>query len=170
MLYSWMLLLAGFALLLGVANVLAVHIRRVVRGVREWTHSLALVVSMLVVFCIGLFSADGVDGLLGEWVFDSVIAPGQAMLFGLLVFFMAAAGYQFLRFNRSGGGWMLAGALLMLLAQTPAIGALLSPFLPDLATWFLKLPVTAATRGALLGGSLALVVVSIQLLARRGEK
>lgn len=166
-LYLWTLLLAGFALLLGVVNVLWVHLRRLQDGQPEWPQSLALVASCLAVFVAGILYPSGVTHPTVEWVFDHLIAPGQATLYALIFFFMAVAAYRYLRFAHPGGGWMLAGALLMLVAQMPASSNLLPPEFASVVAWLLQAPVMAILRGALLGSSLALAIVGIRFLLGR---
>ncbi len=178
--FEWVLLLAGVALLLGVVNVVWLHIRRIALGQRDWPLSLALIAVLAAVAVAGLLNPTGVRSPLIEWVFDAVIAPGQAALFAMLVFFMAVAAYQYLRIGRRGGVWMLIGFLVIVLAQTPL--GIAQPGVADtaeiatvysiiLATagWFLDTPVMAAMRGVLLGGVLALLVVGLRLLLRRSS-
>jgi hypothetical protein len=165
--YTWAILLGGVALLLGVVNVLWLHIRRIALGQRDWGLSLVLVAVLVAVASSGLLSPAGAASPLLEWIFDAVIAPGQAALFALLVFFMAAAAFQYLRIGRRGGAWLLAGFLVILAAQTPFVTAWLPPGSADAANWFLNAPVMAALRGVLLGGSLALLVVGLRLLLGR---
>ncbi len=163
-LYTWVILLAAFALLLGVVNVIWIHVRRILVGRPDRHDSLALVVTLLVVFVSGLLSPAGARSPLVEWVFDAIIAPGQATLFSLLAFFMAAAAYRFLRIGRTGGAWMLAGMLLILLVEAPLGHAVLPPAIATLAGWTLDVPGMAALRGALLGSSFALIVVGLRFL------
>ncbi|MBE2238781.1 MAG: hypothetical protein IAE81_13400 [Caldilineaceae bacterium] len=165
--YEWALLLGGVALLLGVVNVLWLHIRRIALGQRDWVLSLALIAVLIAVAGAGLLSPTGAASPLLEWVFDAVIAPGQAALFALLIFFMAAAAFQYLRIGRRGGAWMLAGFLVILAAQTPFIFAWLPPGSAGVADWLLNAPVMAALRGVLLGSSLALLIVGLRLLLGR---
>lgn len=165
--YTWALLLGGVALLLGVVNVLWLHIRRIALGQRDWVLSLLLIAVLIAVAGAGLLSPAGAASPLLEWIFAAVIAPGQAALFALLVFFMVAAAFQYLRIGQRGGVWMLAGFLVILAVQTPFIASWLPPNSVDAANWFLNLPVMATLRGVLLGGSLALLVVGLRLLVGR---
>jgi len=176
--FEWVLLLAGVALLLGIVNVIWLHIRRIALGQRDWPLSLVLIAVLTAVAGAGLLNPTGVNSPLIEWVFDAVIAPGQAALFAMLVFFMAAAAYQYLRVGRRGGVWMLVGFLIILLAQTPVDlmqpasapnPATLSAAILNAAGWFLDTPVMAALRGVLLGGVLALLVVGLRLLMGRSS-
>lgn len=166
-LYRWAILLGAFALLLGVVNVLLVHIRRIQSGLAGWPHSLALVAALVAVFVAGLLNTDGIRGAIIEWVFDSIIAPGQATLFALTAFFMAAAAFRWLRIGRAGGGWMLMGALLILLVQMPAANNELSPFWGYLTNWMVSVPIMATMRGALLGSGLALLIAGVRFLIGR---
>lgn len=167
-LYEWAIILGGVAILLGVVNVLWTHLRRIQRGEADWWQSLALVVVLLAVLLAGIVNPAGDRSPLLEWVFDSVLAPGYAALFALIIFFLAAAVYHRVRIGRPGGGWVLAGLLLMMMAQTPAAQALLAPGWSSTIAWIANGPVTATVRGALLGVGLALIVVALRaLLGRR---
>jgi hypothetical protein len=162
-------LLAGFALLLGVANVFLVHLRRIYTGQPGWTASMGLLVALFAVFVAGLVDPRGAASPLVEWLFDSIIAPGQATLFALLAFFMAAAAYRYLRIGRTGGAWMLAGTLLMLVAQLPVAASSLPDSFKLWMDWLLMQPVMAVMRGALLGSGLALLIVGLRFLLGRNE-
>ncbi|BAL98559.1 MULTISPECIES: hypothetical protein [Caldilinea] len=167
--FEWVIILAGVALLLGVVNVIWLHIRRILRGERDWILSLALLAVLTAVVGTGLLSPAGMVSPLLEWIFDALIAPGQAALYAMLVFFMAAAAFQYLRIGRRGGTWMLLGFFLVLLVQTPfdatalGLGETIGR-LADTARWFLDAPVMAALRGVLLGSALALLVTGCRFL------
>lgn len=171
LLYQLLVLLAAIGLLLGVVNVLLLHLRRIVHGQGEWSFSLVLVAGLVATLVAGLLQPAGVTSPTVEWIFDSLIAPGQASLYALLLFFMAAAAYRYLRVNLPGGAWMLSGALLMLVLQMPATYRLLSPTVGaavgEAMGWFLQTGVMATIRGALLGSTLALVIVAVRYLMGR---
>lgn len=169
MLYQWLLLLATFALLLGIANVLTVHLRRIQSGQADWTYSLLLVIACSAVLVAGLLQPAGVTSPTVEWIFDALLAPGQATLYALLFFFMAAAAYQYLRVIHPAGRWMLAGALVVLIAQMPATYNLAPSVLGAWVGWLLQVPVMATVRGALLGSALALLVFGLRFLLGRSQ-
>jgi hypothetical protein len=166
MVYEWGLLLSAFALLLGTINVAWVHVRHVLAGNPGWPQSLLLVVALAVVLVTGLFSTTGVRSPLVELLFDAIIAPGQATLFALLAFFMAAAAYRYLRIGRPGGVWLLAGVLLVFAVQMPIANAVLPSAIANLVNWVVDVPAMSALRGALLGSSFALVIVAIRFLLK----
>ncbi len=173
-LYGWVLLLAAFGLLLGIVNVIGVHLRRIQQGKKEWLLSVVLLAAFSLILVIGLTDSSGILNPLIIWSFDNVIAPLQATLFALLAFFLAAAAYRHLRVNRIGGVWILVGALLMLLLQMPMARIIWQPQ-PDLLQlslsqlqgtlyWLIQEPIMAALRGMLLGSSIALLVVTLHFL------
>jgi len=166
-LYEWAVILGGVAILLGVVNVLWVHLRRIQHGEADWWQSLVLVVVLLAVLLAGIVNPDGDRSPLLEWVYDAVIAPGYAALFALIVFFLGAALFHRVRVGRPGGGWVLVGLLLMLMVQTPAARTLLSPTVAASIGWLSNVPVTATLRGALLGVGLALVMIALRALFGR---
>lgn len=162
--YEWAMLLSAFALLLGALNVAWVHVRRVVAGNEGWLQSLALVLALAVVLATGLFSTTGVRSPLVELLFDAIIAPGQATLFAILAFFMAAAAYRYLRIGRPGGIWLLAGVLLVFAVQMPIANAAMPTAIANLVNWMVDVPAMSALRGVLLGSGFALVIVAIRFL------
>jgi hypothetical protein len=168
-LYQWSIVLAAFALLLGVANVLLLHFRRLYGGRPGWGDSLALITVLLAVLVAGLFHPLGATSPVVEWFFDSLVAPGQATLFALSAFFMVAAAYRYLRLGSLGGAWMLLGVLLTVVVQMPIGADWLPAPVQQTVDWLLTQPVMATLRGALLGGSLALLITGVRFLVVRGE-
>jgi hypothetical protein len=167
-LYEWLILLSSFALLLGIAHLLLTHLRRIQLGQPEWTYSLLLVIACCAVFVAGLLQPAGVTTPTVEWIFTTLIAPGQAMLYALIFFFMVAAAYHYLRLTTPAGRWMLAGALVMLITQMPATYNLLPASYGEWMGWLLQVPVMATVRGAILGSTLALLFLSVRFLLGRG--
>jgi hypothetical protein len=167
LLYEWLILVSSFALLLGIAHLLLTHLRRIQLGQPEWTYSLLLVIACCAVFVAGLLQPAGVTSPTVEWIFTTLIAPGQAMLYALIFFFMAAAAYHYLRLTTPAGRWMLAGALVMLIAQMPATYNLLPHQYGEWVGWLLQMPVMATVRGALLGSTLALLFFGVRFLLGR---
>lgn len=166
-LYQWVIVLSAIGLLLGIINAIWIHINRIQTGQPDWALSLALLASLLVVFAAGLVDSEGAAGLMVEWFFDTLIAPIQTALFALLVFFLAAAAYRFLHINRTGGTWMLMGALIMFGTQLPISQDFLGIQIQPSVNWLIDQPVMAAMRGALLGSSLAILVIGLRFLTGR---
>jgi hypothetical protein len=164
-LYVWGIVLAAVAITLGALNVAWIHAKRILTGEANWFHSAALIAALLAVLVGGLVNPAGVQSPLVDWIFQSIIYPGQATLFALLAFFMASAAFLYLRTGREGGAWILVGTLLMLTAQAPVSSVWLPPSVAALVSWALDVPGMASLRGVLLGGSIATLVVGFRFLA-----
>ena len=166
-LYETTVVLGAVALLLGVVNVINIHIRRIHSGEREWSLSVLLVLALLGTWVAGLVDANGIFSPIVNWLFERLIAPGQAALFALLPFFLAVAAWRYLRIDWRGGGWMLAGALLMLLMQMPAGSNSILNDYDQWMGWLVAGSISAVMRGVLLGGALTMVVAGLRLLLGR---
>ena len=158
-LVDWAVILAAFALVLGLLNILRVHGARIVRTRRGWFNSLVLVVA--------LFSA-AVPALLGpsspynQWTVQYILAPLGAAVAALMVFTLVLAAFRMLRVRRS--LWtllFLAVVIVALLGSVPLVG--LQP-VADLRSWLVAVPGMAGMRGLLLGVALGIVVLALRLL------
>lgn len=158
-------ILAAFALLLGVANVLRVHGAKLRERQPGSVYSLILIVSMLVVIAIGLPSFSGQPAgpsqPVVQWIFQHIQAPIQASLSALLVFLTITAAVRLLRVRSLESAVMLAVVFLVLIGQV-TVGLL--PIWPKLKDWILDVPVMAAVRGILLGVALGALLTGVRLL------
>ncbi len=154
-------ILAAFALLLGLLNLLSVHVRRVAtHGARHRSLSAILVIALLAALTIGLLSPASKTM---EWVFDYLYYPLQSTMTALLAFFAVSAVYRAFRLRNVDAAILLVTSLLVLLTQLPFSQAL-SPYLPVVRHWIFAIPVTAGVRGILLGAALGTIATSLRLL------
>ncbi|MEM7535917.1 MAG: hypothetical protein AAF639_27300, partial [Chloroflexota bacterium] len=152
-LYLWAMILSCFALLAGVINVAWVHLMRIQSGDNEWPYSLILLATLFITVCMGLLNPLGTQQPILEWIFLYILTPIQSSLFAIMAFFILAAAYRFLRLDAPGGVWLLTGALLILLVQTPIVNRYLPDAIKTTANWVLTQPVMATLRGVVMGSS-----------------
>lgn len=163
-LLGWAAFLAAVALLLGVVNLLIVHLNRTIYG--RNLYSFVLVSSMVAVFALAYFVPEHLTTVAFHWI----QAPMEAALASLLAIFLPLAGFRMLKNNP--GGWsllFLLTAILILLGNTLPN---LSPFLPATLTTLSQqvnetihtLIVTSGMRGILIGVALGTITFSIRLL------
>ena len=163
---GWVSFLAAIALILGVMNLLLVHLNRVFK--EQNLYSGVLVLSIL-----GVFAAAVLDGLTGSdsvnLLFRWVQAPLEAALASLLAVFLLLAGVQLLKRQRT--GWaVLFGltAVLMLLGQALLNSRLLPGGLRapvnQVVEFVQNVVVTAGLRGLLIGVALGTLLLSLRLL------
>lgn len=159
------IIIAAFALILGVINVLRVHGRKIREAQPGRPYSFVLIAAMLIVLTVGLLTIPGRPSGLSQpaiqWIFENIQAPIQASLSGLLVFFIVTAGYRLLRARNLEAAVMLIVVIIVLLGQV-SLG--LVPVLPKLKDWILDVPAMAGVRGILLGVALGALLTGIRLL------
>lgn len=151
-------ILVAFTLLFGVANLLIIHILRIVRLRRGFVYSIALVVSAAAVLALWLLGGDDANRALLESAQLSV----ESALAGLLVFALVYGAYRLMRRRVTWGAVLFTLALLIVL-----VGALPMPqvtFIAQVREWLLAVPVSAGARGLLLGIALATVVTGVRVL------
>ncbi len=158
-------IIAAFALFLGLFNVLRVHARKIRDRQPGSLYSFVLLGAMLVVLVIGLppipDKPSGPSQPIVQWIFQNVQVPIQASLSALLVFFVVTAAYRLLRAHNGESAVMLIVALLVLAGQV-TVG--LVPVLPTIREWILDVPAMAGVRGILLGVALGTLLTSIRLV------
>jgi len=159
------IIIAAFALFLGMFNVIRVHARKLRERQTGWLYSLVLVASMLIVLAVGLPAQRGqpagTSQPMVQWIFEYIQAPIQASLSALLVFFVVTAAFRLLRVRSIESAVMLIVVLLVLVGQV-TVGFV--PILPDIKDWILNVPTMAGVRGILLGVALGALLTGIRLL------
>lgn len=161
LLTAWASFLAAVALLLGVVNLLGIHLRRLAQGN---LYSGILVISMLAVFVLAVtdsfgLTEDGVGAL-----FENVQAPLEMAMASLLAFFLLFAGFRLIQ--RQPGRWsalFIVTVIVILLGRTPL------PFATDglfsrVEQLIGDIVVTAGMRGILIGVALGTIVVGLRVL------
>jgi len=154
------IILAGFALLWGILNILRVHSRRAVSGEQDRSLSLLLVVALLVTLFIGVVGP-GTAPL--EWIFDYMLVPLQSTMTALLAFFIVSAAYRAFRIRTFEAAILFTTSILFLVIQLPFIGGVV-PYLAEVREWLLAIPVTAGVRGMLLGIALGTMSTALRIL------
>lgn len=160
-LVEWAALIFAFAVLLGLWNVIAVHIQRLARRDRNAWSSLVILLSAFAVFITVLPS--GGASAASSWLFRYAYQPLEASFLALLVFFIATAAYRSLRVRSWETGLFVAAALVVLIGTAP-IASSISPWLPAAKEWVLSVPAVAGVRGILLGVALGVIATGLRLL------
>lgn len=161
-LLGWATFLAAVALVLGIFNLLTIHLRRAAGGSG---YSLILVVSMLAVFALAVTDALGVTENGVSVVFFQVQAPLEAALASLLAFFLLFAGVRLLQQQRNLWSILFLVAALFFLVSQSAWPAALTDVLSPVRRVVDVVLVTAGMRGLLLGVALGAITLSVRLLA-----
>ena len=183
---DWMVIVAGFALTLGVVNVIQTHGKRIMRQEKGWMYSVALLAGLFAMSgaaVLGLFQDAGIgkyaDGSSTpfDWIFSNIFFPLQATMFALLAFFMASAAYRAFRIRSFQATLLLAAAVIVMLGRIP-FGEMISPHLPEsitgtqggayllpwLTNWIMDKPNSAGQSGIIIGAALGAAALSLRVI------
>ncbi len=153
-------ILAAFAMILGLVNLFSVHTTRVRKREKDWAYSAILILVVLIMLIFGL---GGPGSPPVAWIFRYVYSPLQATIFSLLAFFMVSAAYRAFRVRNWETALFVVAGIIVLLGQIP-LGRLIWEQMPVLKDWILAVPATAGTRGILLGVALGTVIAGLRFL------
>jgi hypothetical protein len=176
-------IVAAFAMLPGVVNVLHVHGTNIIRG-RGRFYSLVLLFTFVIVLLLsGLdvalsanrvsgeaLAQQAMSGVVMTRVYEYVLIPIQASLTALLPFFLAFAAYRTLRIRRTIGSMLgavvfLGTAIVVLLGQAPLFRLSgLDSGLIAAREWIVRVPSMAGMRGILLGVALGIIATALRVL------
>jgi len=159
--FNWAIILAGFAVLVGILNMMAIHYTKIRNKKKGATYSLLLIVFLAGTFLLGLATPDQ-----ARIVFTTIQLPVEASLMALLAVTLTYASIRLLRrrFNLLSLIFLIT-ALLILLGTAPL------PFLGDIpiiSSWvrpFLAQVMAASgARGILLGVALGTLTTGLRIL------
>ena len=166
----WNRIVFAFALVLGIYSLMRLHWGRVRRQQAGWAYSFLVFVGFVVMLIFAIYN-DGqgplnpqiIDSGPFVWMFDNVQVPADATMFSILAFFIASAAYRTFRARTPEAAILLVSAIIVMIGRVP-IGGLISDSVPAFSQWLMAVPNLAATRGILLGVSLAAIATSLRII------
>lgn len=159
---QWYIIVAAFAIILGVGNLIKLHGQRVGRRGSGWGYSVILLVTLGVMGLSGIFQ--GIEeGTVFYYFWQNMMIPLGSTMFSLLAFFVASASYRAFRARTPDAALLLVAATLVMLGRVP-IGGILYEGFPQVANWIMDIPNTAGQRAILIGIALGTVSASLRLI------
>ena len=160
---QWAVLLASVALLVGMINLVLVHIRKIQAGGLNMVYSLVLIISLLITFGLGTFF--GPDHPWPRWVFDNIQVPVEATLMAVLAVALAYASARVLhrRINILSLVFVFTALIVLLGSGSFLWGEI--PLVSDVfAPWLSRVPAAAGARGILVGVALGTIATGLRVL------
>jgi hypothetical protein len=155
-------IVAAFTLILGMVNVLTVHLSKIHSRDQGWMYSGVLLGALFFTLGTG-FLTGGPGSIQMQQIFEAVLFPLEATLFSLLAFFVVTAAYRAFRIKSLETGLFVIFGIIVLLGQVP-IGVRLWEQLPVIKDWVLEVPALAGARGILLGAALGTAATGLRVL------
>jgi hypothetical protein len=162
-LIGWSIILAGFAVLLGIFNLAMVHWKKIGEGGTNRVYSIVLLVSL--VLTILLVGISGPSGSLSIWIFNSFQVPAEISLLAVLAVVLL---YAVTRLLTRRPKWytilFLVTVVVVLLGTVPLyfIGEI--SVITTARNWLTQVAAVAGARGLLIGVALGTVATGIRIL------
>lgn len=167
-LVQFVAVIGAVAVLVGVINLIAVHLHRFVRVEHGWPYSMVVLITALVMVVLRILDRADIwpDSLEGEEisvrVFESVVVSLESALAGLVLFFLVYAAYRLMQ--RRVSGWSLLFSAVVIVALLGWIPLDDFDALADARDWLVRVPASAGARGILIGVGLATVTMGVRVL------
>lgn len=161
----------ALTILIGVVNLLAVHVGRVTGRKRGLLYSVIMLLSFLVVIVVAILERSGGmpttpgEPTISMFLLETVQVSIESALAGLIVFALVYGAFRMMRRRVTWASMLFISALLIvLLGEIAARGVFDAPLLTEFRTWLASVPVSAGARGILLGIALATIVTGVRVL------
>jgi hypothetical protein len=161
-LVQWAVIMAAFAVLVGVFNLFGVHWHKIRTRQKGMALSMLLIFSLFATAVLGV--AGGTNNLVLSFALDSIIVPAEAALMALLAVTLIYASARLLRRRADVMSFIFLGiAVVILLVSAPL------PFgkIPgaDIVEWFItQFFAIAGARGILIGVALGALTTGLRVL------
>ena len=171
---SWVTIVGGFTLVLGVVSIVRVNFGVVRRKGEAWPYKLATLISIFVMIIPAVLPVrwsplfgTGTNSIY-DWFFINLDAPMMSTMFAMLAFYIASAAFRAFRARNAEATLLLITAVLVMLWRIPMGEALLESIHPDLPqiinTYIMGGANLAVQRGIIIGAALGAAAMSLRIL------
>ena len=170
---DWVNIIIGFAIVLGVLNLLRVNLNKMSKKTKGWPFALVTILGLVLYSIVGLAFSGGRSyqnpGTSFYWVYMNVFYPLNSTMFALLAFFVASASYRAFRARNKEATLLLIAATILMLGRVP-LGEYLSGWMPEgyrlssLSDWIMDFPQTAGQRAIMMGIALGIISTSLRII------
>lgn len=170
---DWVNVIAGFAIVLGILNLLLVNSNKMYSRKKGWPYAIFTILGFLGITIVGFAFSGGRafqnPGTPFYWIYINIYFPLNSTMFALLAFFVASASYRAFRARNKEATLLLIAATILMLGRVP-LGEYLSSWLPEgyrlssLSDWIMDFPQTAGQRAIMIGIALGIISTSLRII------
>lgn len=164
------LVLAAVALLVGIINLITVHIKKLGADHDNSGYSLILVIALLITLVIGIidmvqtYTIGKPNFQMTGWIFTNIQLPIETSLLAVTAISLTYAAASILRKRMDIFSIVFFFVVLLVLLGSFSIPPATLPFLHVIRNWILRVPALGGARGLLLGIALGTITTGIRVL------
>jgi len=160
----WTVIIAGFAVGLGVVNMVRIHSDHMLKKKEgQWLYSIVFMFFFALQALTGIIDLKNLANPLYVWTYTNVFGPLAAAMYAILGFFIVSAAYRALRAKTLESAVILVTGIIVMLKNAP-IGAVIWSGFPGLGAWILEVPAAAGNRAVLIGTGIGTILLGIRIL------
>jgi len=164
------LVLAAVALLVGIINLITVHIKKLGADSENSGYSLILVIALLATLIIGIidmvqtYLVGKPNFQMTNWIFTNIQLPIESSLLAVTAVSLTYAAASILRKRMDLFSIVFFFVVILVLLGSFSIPPATLPFLQVIREWILRVPALGGARGLLLGIALGTITTGIRIL------
>jgi hypothetical protein len=171
-LLNWTVVIGFFALCLGIISIWIQHLPKVMKRAPGWGYNAVTLAAFVSMVVCGVFFGKEPGGAF-LWMYNNLLNPITATMFGLLAFFIASAAYRAFRIRSMLATILLASAVIVMLGRVPIGDFVLDKIVTPLGVhglfgaasdWLLNVPNVAAKRALNVGIGFGQAAIALKLL------
>jgi hypothetical protein len=161
---TWLVIVAAFALPLGVVNLVMSNAKKIKTQQKGWPYSAVLIAGLCIMAFYGILGGESGFHDNFQWMFVNMVSPLQATMFSLLAFYVASAAYRAFRARNIEATVLLIAAIVVMMGRIPFGDMLFAGKMTPISEWLMTKPNAAAQRGIIIGAALGAASMQIRVI------
>jgi hypothetical protein len=161
-LQSWGVVIAAFALGLGVVTVARNNYNAIKRRDKNWPYFLWGLIIMFVMIVTGLTGDIGKHPIF-LWLYNNAFTHLSSTMYSVLAFYITTAAYRAFRARNVDAALVLVSGVFVILTIAP-VGAVIWSGFPIIGQWLLDIPNMAGMRGIIIGVGLGVLALGVRTI------
>jgi len=161
---TWLVIVAAFALPLGVVNLVSMNLSKLKNRKAGWQYSIVLLAGLFIMAFYGILGGEQGFHPYFQSMFNHAVSPLQSTMFSLLAFYVASAAYRAFRARNVEATVLLIAAIVVMMGRIPFGDMLTGGRMTPLSEWLMTKPNAAAQRGIIIGAALGAASMQIRVI------
>jgi hypothetical protein len=160
---QWAVIVVAFAYVLGLANLIRVHMDQIEHRERDWPYKIITLVAMVVVGGVGFIEGIEPGTFFNDRLYLEMYVPMSSTMYATLAFYIASAAFRAFRVRSWQAGFLAVTAVIVMLGRVP-VGQIMWSDMPRVVDWIMEVPNMVAQRGILIGAALGAVATGLKMV------